>query len=250
MHALPRARSRSVALVFLVSAFAALFAMTVRSQGVTATAKPVVSSAPADVAAMKRRIDELERRVLELEKQKADQLQADKDDEAAAKKLEQRLAAVEKEQRDAAARDNGEGPAHSHDTQVMRAPFVVVDDDGKRLVTIDRGGSGKGARLIVGDPKGVSVNLGAASDSSYVQLIDARDAVTVGLESTLSHAGMVTFGKLGKTWIGWDGADLTPRVAVENKAGWAVVEMRTLPESQGGCSRLQTRLAPRWCRQV
>jgi hypothetical protein len=234
MHAMPRARGRAVALVCLVSLSAALFAMTARPQGMTATAKPVASSAPTDVAAMKRRIDELERRVLELEKQKADQLQADKDDEAAAKKLEQRLAAVEKQQRDDSARGNDDGTSHTRDTQVVRAPFVVVDDDGKRLVTIDRSPGSHSARLVLGDLKGASVNMLAGGEGTSVQLIDEGDKAKIGLESSATHAGIGIFGRAGMTFVGWNDADQTPRVAVQNKAGLPVAEMRALPESQSG----------------
>lgn len=108
------------------------------------------------------------------------------------------------------------------------------DADGTRLVTIESVPKTHNARLIVGDPKGVAVNRSAGGDVAAVQLIDATDKAKVLLESTPAHAGMGTFEKLGKTWVGWDGADQTPRVAVQSKVGWPVVEMRSLPESQTG----------------
>jgi hypothetical protein len=233
MHAFPRARGRARALICLVSLSAALFAMTARPQGMTATAKPVASSTPADVAAMKRRIDELERRVLELEKQKADQLEADKEDDAAAKKLEQRLAAVEKEQRDAADRDHDGETSHTRDTQVFRAPFVVVDADGKRLVTIDRGSSGKAARLIVGDPKGFSVNLAAESNAVYLQLTDSADVPRIGMEVGSEHGVIGIKGNLGIAFLGY-GAEQYPFIQARNKNNMIVAEMKALPESQSG----------------
>jgi len=218
----------------MVSLFPVLLATPARPQGVTATAKPTASPSTADAAAMKRRIDELERRVVDLEKQKADQLQLDKDDEAAAKKLEQRLAAVETAQRDAATRDksaNTPATSQTSSAHIVVAPFVVVDANGKRLITVDRSEDNQRARLTVGEPKGPAAVLAASSDTAYVQLVDTTDAVPIAIEAAPKHTGMIVRGKLGKVYLGENNGILS--VMVSNKTGHGVAELRGM-ESQSG----------------
>ena len=193
MHGRPIARFGAVILVCLMSLSAALLAMVAHSQGIMATAKPPSVSRSADIATMRRRADELERRVVELEKESADEAEADKDEVAVDKTMEQRLAAVEAEQRDAAAKAGaGDGQESSHrlDLQVVRAPFVVVDANGKRLVTIDRSEITQSARPTVGDPKWSSVVLAAKGDTAIVQLIiDQSDKPKVWVAADPNASG-------------------------------------------------------------
>jgi hypothetical protein len=236
MHFLHCLRIRAVILVSLVPLSTALFASAALAQGITATAKTSSSATPPDVAAMKRRVDELERRVLELEKEKAEQIEADKSDDAADKKLEQRLAAVETAVRDEAARDRPAQHAESSKTlgpQTVRAPFVVVDDDGVELAKIGRSPVTGGAGFRLGDAKGTSVVLSATRDEAAVQFIDSKNSVAIGIESNPSHVGMFTKGPNGQSWIGSTNEKVMV-VQVINKSGYPVAEMRDLPVSQSG----------------
>jgi hypothetical protein len=236
MHSRPLARIGAVILVCLLALPTALIALAAHSQGITLTAKPPSASTPADVAAMKLRVDELERRVQELEKEKADQVEADESEDAADKKLEQRLAAIETAQRDEAASDKAAPSAESPRTlgpQKVRAPFVVVDDDGNALVTVDRGQKHDGARLTVGDLTGSSVGLFVTSALATVQVMDQTDKPRVELSVTPQHQLIATFGPNGTTLVGSNNEKIAV-VQVLNKANYPIAEMRGMPESQGG----------------
>ncbi len=190
-----------------------------------------------DGTGLKLRVDYLERRVLELEKDRVNMVARDNDNAASRKQLEQRLAAIESAQRDDAAKDSsGDEPEASHklDSQVVRAPFVVVDADGNRLLTIDRSEKSKGARLTVGDPKGAAVVLGATGDSAVIQLLtDQTGAPKVGIVADPGHQGIKANGPNGSIWVG-SSNEKVALVQVLNKAGYPVAEMRGMPDSQGG----------------
>jgi len=243
MHDFPPSRSRALALACVVALAAASFSMTARPQGVTATAKPAVSSTPSDVAMMKRRIDELERRVLELEKQKAEQIEAEKQGDAADKKFEQRLASVESAQRNEQSERNeqpqNKAPAESSNTKMSGsptfvAPFTVVDAAGKVLMRVDRSPKGN-PRLTVGNPRGASAVLAASTIGGSMQLSDATH--TVRLSAFGDFGGGVFPGVMVRTAQGYSflggNPDGLPVVQITNLASKSVVELRGL-ESQSG----------------
>lgn len=233
MHALPRARVRAAVIVSVAGLFTVVFATAARPQGVTATAKPVASATPTDVAMMKRRIDELERRVLELEKQKADEVELAKEEDALEKKLEQRLAAIEAAQKadsaDEAAKDSRK--ESEFDAQNVVAPFVVRDEDGKVLVRIDRSPAGF-ARLAVGDLLGSRVVLAAAAGESAIDLTNSSNKVKVRVSATPTAASLIVVGDHGRTAMGTGGDGLSA-IQVLNNAGIAVAELVGM-EAQDG----------------
>jgi len=236
MRTCPRSRDRALVLVSLVSMSTAfLFAHTARAQGVTATVKPVTSSAPADVAAMKRRVDELERRVLELEKEKAENIELARDEEAAAKKLEQRLAAIESAQKEAetAAKNSETAAKDSHfEPMNVRAPFVVRDDAGNVLMRVDRSQAGF-ARLAVGDLLGSRVVLAAGNGKeSVVELTNPANTVKYKAQVTSTTASVLVVGEQGWTVMG-TGKDGLSAIQVVNKAGIPVAELVGMGSQSG-----------------
>ena len=175
MHALPRARVRAVVVVGLVSLSAALFAMTARPQGISATAKVTPATPTSDVNTLKRRVDELERRILELEKQKADSA-------------------------DEAAKDSRK--ESDFDAQNVIAPFVVRDEDGKVLVRIDRSPAGF-ARLAVGNPgveqgrHSMAELVGMDAQDGRFQITDATGAAMIVAAISTKGVGVVRTGPGG-----------------------------------------------------
>jgi hypothetical protein len=237
MHALPRARVRAAVSVSLAGLFTLVLATTARPQGVAATARATPAPPASDVNTLKRRVDELERRVLELEKQKAEEVELAKEEDALEKKLEQRLAAIEAEQKksdsaDEAAKDSRHEP--DFDPLNVVAPFVIRDDDGKVLVRVDRSPAGF-ARLAVGDLVGSRVVLAAAPGESAIDLTDSSNKVKVKITATPTAASLVAAGDHGRTAMGTGGDGLSA-IQVLNNAGIAVAELVGM-EAQDG--RLQ-----------
>ena len=230
----PLVRS-AIAAACALALLATFFAVPALPQGMTATAKPAAAST-TDASAMKRRIDELERRVRELEKERAEQVEVEKDDDTAAKKLEQRLAAIEASQKKADAADEvAKGSKNESDFDPLNvvAPFIVRDEDGKPLLRVDRSPKGA-ARLIVGNPLGSQAILAASATGGAMQLVDSTNTVRVSAVSSGSpgHSGVVTQTTAGFAWIG-DNQDGVPVIQIKNKSETPVAELRGMLSQTG-----------------
>ena len=115
---------------------------------------------------LEQRIEALEKRVEELEKN-IDEFEVGADTESARdKKLEERLAAIERAQKGGQA--PGSSPARPSDDDdqplTVRAPFVVMDESGKTLMRVDKSPVSNAARMIIGNPVGSRLLLGLQKD--------------------------------------------------------------------------------------
>jgi len=204
------------------------------SQGISATAKPVASAPANEIAALKRRVDELDRRVKELEKEKAEEVKQEKEDDALARRLGQRLDAIEAAQKQD---DGGAGRASATDTDqsgplTVTAPFIVRDHEGKTILRVDRPSKG-GARLTVGNLVGASVQLGASVEGeSVIYMSDAGNKVRLMAQASAQRVSFNTIGRNGRATLG-NGDDGNPFVAIINKSDLSIAELRGM-EAQSG----------------
>ena len=215
---------------FAFATLVLLMVTPVLSQGLSATAKPVAAPPTVDANALSRRIDELERRIRELEKTKADNIEQDKEDGAREKKLEQRLSAIEGAQQKALERASS--AASDPTPAIVRAPFVVKDENGKTLFRVDRSPTTGVPRATVGEQTGSAAVLVASPGGGVLQLVDSANQVRLVASATNDRSGVMTTSSGGKLFVGAF-ADGTPLLQAFNKAGIPVAELRTMLDQSG-----------------
>jgi hypothetical protein len=152
-----------------------------RAGTITTTTKPGSSTKSMT---LEQRIEALEKRVEELEKD-IDKFELDSDTESARdKKLEERLAAIERAQRAGRAAGPGADKASNDDDQplTVRAPFVVMDEAGKTLMRVEKSAATAGARMILGNPVGSRLVMGVQKgDGAGFQMYDNADEQRVAI---------------------------------------------------------------------
>jgi hypothetical protein len=155
---------RSIVAIGCVALLPLFSARVVNTQGISASANPPKPNTVADINALRQQVVALERRVVELEKKKVELAKEESDDEARVKKLEQRLASLEKtpENRNASTKAETGGPEAF---TTVTAPFVVVDRAGKPLMRVheEEEGFSRGIYIYNGDAK-VVAHVGAMGD--------------------------------------------------------------------------------------
>jgi hypothetical protein len=156
---------------------------------------------------LQARLEFLERRVEDLEEEGSDVIEAGgaDDAEAIAKKVEQRLASLEKT---VAQRKDETGPnVKSNDTDddepfTVRAPFVVRDDEGHTLFRVDVPPDIGGARAIIGNPVGTRLTLIAADDDvATLTMRDASNKLRIGLSGSGSDKDVTGISVHGKDTV-------------------------------------------------
>lgn len=180
-----RAAAR-VSILCLAPLLMASLVVAQRAGTITKTSKP---APPVKPMTLEQRIEALEKRVEELEKT-IDEFEIGDDTESARdKKLEERLAAIERAQK-AAGRAAGPGAAKPGDDDqplTVRAPFVVMDEDGKTLMRVDKSPASDGARMIIGNPVGSRVLLGVQrGDGAGFQMFDNAGVQRVAIGAVSS----------------------------------------------------------------
>ena len=150
---------------------------------VAAHATTVPASPDAQLKALRQELSALEGRVHELEK-KAEDVKNNDDESPQAKKVEQRLAAIEKAQAKLEAEEagkertekgeKGEEAALSH----AKAPFVVYDDDGHVIFRVEVNGDIGGGRVIVGNAVGARVVIATSdqANSTAIRMFSGKNA--------------------------------------------------------------------------
>jgi hypothetical protein len=173
------------------------------SQGITAQATTVKTDPAREIAALRQQVQALEKRVAELEKGDLEVSKEDDAGDAREKKLEQRLAQLEKAQESA----KGDGTARNQQEHAdgnapmtVRAPFVVQDDAGRTIFRVDIAPNASRARIMVGNPIGARAEIGPSEfDGAVVGLFDSTNTLRVALvarqaEAELQLRGSKTLG--------------------------------------------------------
>jgi TolA-binding protein len=193
--------------VFVIAiACAALMATAIAaadSQGITAQATTGKTDPAREITALRQQVQALEKRVAELEKGDLEQSKEDDAGDAREKKLEQRLAQLEKTQEsaksDGTARNKQE-QADGNAPMTVRAPFVVQDDGGRTIFRVDIAPNASRARIMVGNPIGARAEIGPNEfGGAVIGLFDSTNALRVALvgrqaEAELQLRGSKTLG--------------------------------------------------------
>lgn len=169
---------------------------TASSQGISATAAVTKPKAGMDVNTLQKQMQALEQRILELEKDALDEINDDSEAEAAATRLEKRLASSEASARNLERRLAGlENGADSAGTtggdndkpMTVTAPFLVVDRAGKPLMRVGEAEDSFSRGMYVFNANGRSVaHVGVASDGNgrlYAATPGGIPAAQIGAEA-------------------------------------------------------------------
>lgn len=203
------------ALVFGAAAllFAAFAPRDGKTQGIGASATRTTSAASTDPNALQKQMQALERRVLELEKEALetadDAAESDaaaailerrlSEDEAAIKKLTERLAAAEKQagnddKKDATTSKTDDAGDDSKPTTIT-APFMVVDGDGKPILRVGEEDGSFSRGLYVYNDKGASVaHMGARADGLGRAYVSRPNATPTAVLSAQPAGGALLLG--------------------------------------------------------
>ena len=192
---------RASALVVVIGSVAMLAALpqaVAHSQGITAQATVKPSDPARDIVTLRQQVLALEKRVAELEKEELEKFKGDDvAEDAAAKKLEQRLATLEGAQQ--TAKNDGKtgtkpDAAGDDDPLTVRAPFVVLDKGGRTIFRVDTVDDRPIA--VVGNPLGAQAVLGIdPAGNGSVRLFDAKRIPTVWLSAKAEGGDLVLTGK-------------------------------------------------------
>lgn len=180
-----------------VALLAALTA-TVDSQGITAQATTAKFDPTRDINALRQQVLALETRVAELEKEELEKFKGDDvGGDARERKLEQRLANLEKAQ-ETAKSDGKAGSKHERadedESMTVRAPFVVLDKAGRTIFRVDTVDDRPIA--VVGNPLGAQAVLGIdPAGNGSVRLFDVKRIPTVWLSAKAEGGDLVLTGK-------------------------------------------------------
>ena len=141
---------RSVSAVGCVVLLAWFSATAGSTQGISAGASTAKPTAAPDINALRQQVLALEQRLAKLEKEQLEQFKLDDaSDEARARKLEQRLAALEKGGKPESAGTKPGADAHAANT--VTAPFTVVDSAGKVLMRVTEAAEGFSRGMYIYD---------------------------------------------------------------------------------------------------
>ena len=242
---------------------------TVHSQGIGAQVTVKPSDPARDIVTLRQQVLALEKRVAELEKEELEKFKGDEvADDAAAKKLEQRLAKLEGAKNDG---KTGTKPDAAGDDGPMtvRAPFVVQDKSGRTIFEVDTSADGRpivvvsgsvGAVAMLGiDPLGksslrlfsaqhASVRLSAESEGGALSLENKAQKETVTLSADRGGAGLVkVFSAAGRPVTALSSTANGGQVLVaDGQTGKNTVALSTGPEGgsvkvhapEGGSARV------------
>lgn len=211
------------------SALLASFTATAGSQGITAQATVKPSDPARDIVTLRQQVLALEKRVAELEKEELEKFKGDDvAEDAAAKKLEQRLAKLEGGQQ--TAKNDGKtgtkpGAAGDDEAMTVRAPFVVLDKAGRTIFRVDT--VDDRATAVVGNPLGAQAVLGIdPAGNGSMRLFDAKRIPNVWLSAKAEGGDLLLTGNGSKNAVTLSidrgGAGL---VKVFNAAGRAVTAL-------------------------
>ena len=180
----------------------AALSVTAHSQGISAQATTTKPDPTRDIATLRQQLQALEKRVAELEKGELEESKGDVEADASAKKLEQRLAQLERAaatKGDDKAGNKTQG-ADDDDPMTVRAPFVVQDDGGRTIFRVDTVPGGGRSRIMVGNPIGARAEIGPNElGGAVVAIYDSTNSLRVALagqpaESELRLRGSKTVG--------------------------------------------------------
>jgi len=218
----------------------------VNSQGIGAQAKPVQPDAVAEVNRLRQQLLALEKRVAELEKEELEKFKGeDVADDAREKKLEQRLASLEKAQ--AATKPDtkaGNKPGKADDDQPMtvRAPFTVVDAANRPIFSVVQestitGKDAKGADKQVTSNRGLNVYNAQGDTVARVAVLDGDGYVSArqgGLGDLVGGVQAVLYADKDGSHIGLNGTSKKRNVELSsgdqgltffNDAGMALTQV-------------------------
>lgn len=155
------------------------------SQGIAALATVKPSDPARDIVTLRQQVVALEKRVAELEKEELEKFKGDDvADDAAAKKLEQRLAKLEGAQQ--TAKNDGKAgtkpdAAGDDEPMTVRAPFVVLDKGGRTIFRVHTTADGR-AVAVVGNQLGAAAVIGTDTEGNMaLRLFDAQRQPSVWL---------------------------------------------------------------------
>jgi hypothetical protein len=176
-----------------------LLTASAHSQGIAAHATVSSQSPDAAIKALRQEVSALEGRVHELEK-KADDVK-DSDDVAKDKAFEQKLTAIEQAeeklqtemQKDRKEDEKKESQAE-HGSSTIKAPFLVTDDGGHIIFSVEMQQKNNSPRMTIGNPSGAHILLGA-SDAQKVSAILMFDG-TSATEKAYLYASNTSFLRL------------------------------------------------------
>jgi len=205
-----RSRLRAAARVSILCLAPLVMASIVVAQRAGTITKTTKAAPPTKSMTLEQRIEALEKRVEELEKD-IDKFELDADTESARdKKLEERLAAIERAQK--AGRATGPGPSKASDDDeqplTVRAPFVVMDEAGRTLMRVDKSPASGGARMIIGNPVGSRLLLGLQKDDGAgFQMYDNAGVQRVAIGAVVGSTLLKLEDKQFKLMLTTSGAE-------------------------------------------
>lgn len=196
-----RNRTNSAPVLAIVIGAAALVAavtVTVNSQGIRAEVTPAKPDPAREMTALRQQLQALEQRVAEIEKDDLEEFKGDEVEDAREKKLEQRLAQLEKAQESAKDDRNvrtKQEPAGDDSPMTVRAPFVVQDDNGKTIFRVDIAPDSSRSRIMVGNPIGARAEIGPNEfGGAVVGLYDSSNALRGALIGRQTEAELLLRG--------------------------------------------------------
>lgn len=252
-------RASALVVVIGCAALLATLAQAVaHSQGIAAQVTVKPSDPARDIVTLRQQVLALEKRVAELEKEELEKFKGDDvADDAAAKKLEQRLAKLEGAQQ--TAKNDGKtgtkpDAAGDDEAMTVRAPFVVLDRSGRTIFRVDTTDDGR-AIAVVGNALGAAAVLGtdvlgnmslrlfdaqrqasvwlsAATEGGYLRLNNKANKEALSLSTDLSGAGRVkVFSAAGAAVTALTSDASGGRVlVVDGQSGKNTVTLSTSPE--------------------
>ena len=161
----PTSWPRSIFACGCIALLTLLLPSVASAEGISASASVTTPNPATTIDALRQQIAALEKRVTELEKPQAVDVKDDGEQEAAAKKLEQRLASLEKNQEAAKSETSAEKNRSEYDAPLtVKAPFTVVDSDGRPLMRVsEKDGELSRGIYIYNSNGGAVAHMGASS---------------------------------------------------------------------------------------
>ena len=191
----------------------------------SASASVTPPNPTATIDALRQQIAALEKRVTELEKPNADDLKDDSEQEAATKKLEQRLANLETR--------SGDG---SDTPLTVTAPFIVVDRKGKPIMWVGEAGEKEGEG---GFSRGMYIHNAAGFSVAHVgALAEGTGRIYVASTASGPAVGMYMSDKGGRIFMRHEGHTVfavdKQSLTLYNSAELATVALQTAEQSKVG----------------
>jgi hypothetical protein len=195
----------------------------------TRTIRPASAAAPRTI---EERMAALEKRVEDLEKGDIDQVKDEEEDEARQKRLEARLAAIEKA-RPAEGRPEGASPAPSASRGggplTVRAPFVVQNASGEAIFEVGLSPENNQPELILGDRDGARARLGVTrAGGASIALYDSANAARLAVVANPAES-MFRLGGKGPA-VDMSVKAAGSRLDISNNAGYGVASIESRNE--------------------